>query len=479
MKKVVGLEIRKNGWTAVEFKATKRKAPEVLSCVGGRWNSSDDPVSRGMLLTKVFTERKMSRKNIILSLPLELGYWKRLTLPALPSSSLETAVRTGLEVEAPWPGEELVLGFREWKIADNKIEVESFICPKRVLTEQQLILEAAGLSGRYFSPRVYGVVNCFLLRNRDLPAFQGSLVLLEFTSTETEISVFDKQGIILLRSFPNPITTEGGCDQELLAEELKLTRFMLRKLQGAYPKRCYILGYASGLDQESLSLIARDLGFTENQTSFSPKHQLFSGLSSVNKDLPGVFSTAGLALEGLGLVPPGLTLSPPPSEKKQAKARVIVWSLLVVGFLSTLGGLIFRHNLLQKEEALLKNWLMTNQKEVAELRRLLTEQQIMEEKLIYYSDLRKSQLIIPNFFAEWERVIPPQTAITALSLDGKQVNRLSGYTPSFSLLYQKVLNSPYLKALQVREGITSSPDGMEVFQLSGRLGDRNETTKED
>jgi len=469
MKKAVGLDIRKDGWTAVELKLTGKK-PEIVAVTGGEWDTTD-PVSRGKLLNRAFAGYGISKRNIVPSLPSEAGHWERRTFPPLPLSSLQAAVRTDLEAQVPWPEKKFVFSFREWKTEGEKIEVESFACPKQVVDDRFLMLKTASLKSSYFLPRVYGIVNYFLFYHRDFSSFPAFFI--ELTPLATEIFLLGRQGIIHLRSFPNPLNSEGVYDLKALAGELKLTRFLLRKiLPEEYPKRCYLLGLA-GLQKDSLALIAGHLGIAEEQVGIFPQPESFSRRHDMDYDYPGFFSAAGLALEGLGLVRSGLSLSPSPSGKTVGKSIFWASGLLVAGLLFALGGVILRHDRLRKEEAFLHDRLQENQEETAEIRQLLNEQQALEEKLAYYSGLQKKQLVILDFLAEWERVVPMHTIITALVLDGKQVSRLSGYTPSFTVLYQAILNSPYLKNLEVKEGITVNQEGMEVFHLSGPLGGEN------
>ncbi len=94
----------------------------------------------------------------------------------------------------------------------------------------------------------------------------------------------------------------------------------------------------------------------------------------------------------------------------------------------------------------------------------------MRKKMDLYSGLEKEGQFFFTFLAEWERVVPPGTIITTLTLEKGRVSRLSGQTPSFSLFYEALLASPFFKDLQVMEGITTNPEGLEVFHLSVPAG---------
>lgn len=472
MKKAVGLDIRKDGWTAVELKLTGKR-PEITAVTGGEWDPAADPVSRGKLLDRAFGGYGISKRRVIPSLPSTAVHWGRREFPALPPSSLQAAVRTDLETEVPWPEEKWVFSFREWKTGGPKVEVEAFAYPKQVVDDQLLMVKTASLKSPYFLPRVYGIINSFLFYHRDSPVVPEKTFFIEITPSATEIFLLGRQGIIHLRSFPNPLTSEGGYDLEALAEELKLTRFLLRKtLPGEYPKDCYLLGFGE-LPEDSLALIAGPLGIAKEQVRPFPLPEIFARQRKVDYDYPGFLSAAGLALEGLGLVRSGLALFPSPAGTGTGKSILWASGLLAAGLLLALGGVILRYDLLRKEEAFLQNWLQENQEKIGEIQQLLDEQLKLQEKLAYYSGLQRNQLVILDFLAEWERVAPPETIITNLVLEGNRVNRLSGHTPSFTVLYQAIHNSPYFKNLQVSEGITVYQEGMEFFTLSGPLdGDR-------
>lgn len=100
MKKAVGLDIRKDSWTAVELKLTGKR-PEITAVTGGEWDPAADPVSRGKLLDRAFGGYGISKRRVIPSLPSTAVYWGRREFPALPPSSLQAAVRTDLETEVP------------------------------------------------------------------------------------------------------------------------------------------------------------------------------------------------------------------------------------------------------------------------------------------------------------------------------------------------------------------------------------------
>src|SRR5690554_7881978 len=133
----------------------------------------------------------ISKRNIVPSLPSEAGHWERRTFPPLPLSSLQAAVRTDLEAQVPWPEKKFVFSFREWKTEGEKIEVESFACPKQVVDDRFLMLKTASLKSSYFLPRVYGIVNYFLFYHRDFSSFPAFFI--ELTPLATEIFLLDRK----------------------------------------------------------------------------------------------------------------------------------------------------------------------------------------------------------------------------------------------------------------------------------------------
>lgn len=469
MKKAVGLDIRKDGWTAVELKLSGNQ-PEIIAVRGGEWDTATDPVSRGKLLDKAFSSYGINKRKVVSSLPSETIHWQRRTFPALDRSSLQAAVRTDLEGEVPWPETEWGFSFREWKTGGQKVEVEAFAFPQHAVDEQLLMLKTAAFKRSYFLPRICGIINYFYFYRRFFPLAHDKTLFIETTPAATEIFLLGQQGVLHLRTFPNPLNAEGRYDLQALAGELKITRFHLRKAAPEDPpKSCYLLGF-TGLGKDALALIAEPLGIAAEEVRIFPQQETLFRRQDIDYSYPGFFSATGLALEGLGLVRSDLSFLHSRTERTTDKRALWTFGLLTAGLLFALGGVILRHDLRRKEEAFLHSWLQETQEETAEIRNLLDEQIALEEKLTYYSALQKNQLVILDFLAEWERVAPPNTKITALVLDGQQVTRLSGTTPSFTVLYQAILDSPYLKNLQVREGITLDQEGLEVFHLSGLLG---------
>ena len=121
MKKAVGLDIRKDGWTAVELKLTGKR-PEITAVTGGEWDPAADPVSRGKLLDRAWRVWNHKRR-VIPSLPtLYTGRHSRPTL------FLQAAVRTDLETEVSGRKRN---GFflPEWKTGGPKVEAKPLPTP--------------------------------------------------------------------------------------------------------------------------------------------------------------------------------------------------------------------------------------------------------------------------------------------------------------------------------------------------------------
>lgn len=474
-KKAVGLDLRADGWTVLEVVRRGRTGLddlEVVNLARGKWEPKATPEARGEMLKAAFRQQKISRHGLVVSLPSGPGQWERPTLPGLSPPLVKTAFLADLAAKLSRPPEELALACKIRPGEGNASEVEAFVYPQQAVAGYRQILHHAGL--RWFSllPRPYGIANYLLAFSGHLRRDGEQVFVVEISPLETEVFLLGREGIIHHRSFPSPVTLDGAYNLEALAEELKLTRFHLRKHRGAVnPVFVYLSSpFAEPENETVLNTVAAGLGLDPDRAAFFSSLRPPAGLSAGEWEQPGVLAAAGMVLERLGETGSGMRLSLPDEKEPPGKREFFSWALLLLAFLLGVGGLFFRFDTLRKERVFLREWLQRQEPELAGVRRLLAKEERLRKKMDLYSGLEKEGQFFFTFLAEWERVVPPGTIITTLTLEKGRVSRLSGQTPSFSLFYEALLASPFFKDLQVMEGITTNPEGLEVFHLSVPAG---------
>src|SRR5690606_29691996 len=93
-KKAVGLDLRADGWTALEVVRRGRTGLddlEVVNLARGKWEPKAAPEARGEMLKAAFRQQKISRHGLVVSLPSGPGQWERPTLPGLSPPLVKTA----------------------------------------------------------------------------------------------------------------------------------------------------------------------------------------------------------------------------------------------------------------------------------------------------------------------------------------------------------------------------------------------------
>lgn len=452
-KRVTAIDLREDGFSIVEM-VGGRKGPYLKTFVGETWESSH-PGERSRQLTKVFARQRIGRKRIVAALPLSLGRWFRLRLPALSGDALEKAVALSLQEQSQWSATEAIFGFQARKMGEQ-MQIDAFVFPEPAVQSRFDLLKNAGLNLRYFVPRPFGVINYLLFYPVRMPENEVAACL-DFSTQETEITFFDREGLILPRSFPNPLKAENQYDTSALAGELRLVQLKLRH-DGKLLTRCYLSGWMSGLNLEELTpAVTAHLGVEDGATGYLPPAGLLSVIGREGSKTPGALTTIGLALEGLGYTP-ALRLYPDDAEARRKRMRLSrVAAGLSVLFL--LGGFYFQYSARQRNKMI-----------ISEKARLA---QSVEARLTRYENLWSNRVPSLRFFTEWEKIAPEGTVITALVIEGNEVKEVSGYTPSFSTLYQRLLSSPSLRNLRIRGGIRKHREGLEAFRLSGPMGEGN------
>lgn len=466
-KSWVGLDLRKDGWCLVEV-CKGAGAQVIKEYQYGTWPSENageqKKIIRDLVISKVRNE-----KRVTISLPLEVGYWRHLSLPALPSSMLREAILNSLDHDVT--GDQQVIGYKECPSSAQGKEIEAFIYDQTMLQEKVTFLLEVGLKDVYFSPRSCGIINCLNRLERlaaksttygakNLISSQsgGDYAYIEVSDAETEIGIFNENRIVFLRSFPNPLKPEKEYNLKALSGELKIVQLLIRREYKGTLLRCYLLGSATGLDYKDLiKTVADGFGLEERQVGYPPLYGFMQGLGAKGISITGALAATGLALEGMGSATGfGIRIKP---DETAVKRRQTLYSglVLALGLLFILGGVFFQMGLERKKA-----------KTEAALQK---EKTSLTAKTTFYSSLQQKRLMTLWFLKEWTSIAPEGTVLTGLVIEGTEVKEVSGYTPVFGELYQRLLASPFLQGLEVRGGITAGLHNSEVFYLAGPLGE--------
>ncbi|HHU51811.1 MAG TPA: hypothetical protein GXZ36_08340 [Firmicutes bacterium] len=467
-KSWIGLDLRRDGWCMVEV-CKGAGTPVIKEYQYGAWPSTDAGEQQ-RIIGDLVTGRVRDGKRVTVSLPLEAGDWRHLSLPALPGSMLREAILNSLEETGR---DQPFLGFKECASSRQGKEIEAFLYDRSILQERVGLLSAAGLKDVYFSPRSCGIINCLNRLERyavqsgafggghSLPSHsRGNYAYIEVSDTETEIGIFNKDRIVFLRSLPNPLKPEQEYNLDALGGELKIVQLLLRRENEDALLRCYLLGSATGLDYPDLRrTVAACFGLEERQVGYPPLYGFLQGLGEKGISTTGAVAATGLALEGMGAAT-GYGIRFNPDESIVQRRRFLYSGLIAaVGLCFIVGGVLFQMGLAAKKAKVEAVWQQ--------------EKTSLLVKANFYADLQKKRLAPLWFLREWTSIAPEGTVLNSLVIDGSEVKEVSGYTPVFGELYQRLLASPFLKGLKVRGGITTGTHNSEAFYLAGPLGEVN------
>ena len=376
--------------------------------------------------------------GLVVSLPAGLGQWERLVLPGLSAELIKKALLTNLEAKlSATGGDGPCLQSAAGRSGASEVE---HVYPQQAAASYRRILHPCRPAPVLSSSPAVRDRQLLLACSEHLRREGQQVFVVEISSSETGVFLLGREGIIHHRSFPSPLTPDGAYNLEALAEELKLTRFLLRKKRragerakgtqapqaadaGAGRTANPVFAYLSSPFPETESetvrkTVAESLGLDPDRVAFFPSLRPLAGLSAGEWEQPGVLAAAGLALERLGKTGSGMRLSLPGEKEPPGRREFLSWNLLLLAFFLGAGGIFFHFDTLRKERVFLQEWLQRQEPELIGIRRLLAREERLREKIDRYSALEKERQFFFIFLAEWERVVPPGPIITSLTLEG-------------------------------------------------------------
>jgi len=471
MGKNLGLAVTAEGWALAVI--SWGKTGRLTQLLSGEW-SPEEPVStKAAILKQVFERYRLAKEKVVVSVPMKAGYWKELRLPALPPREMVMLIKntffSGLQ-EVPT---EFCWQYKKYQAEGKEQRVVCFALPDQVGNEIKALMDQAALNPLYFSPDLYSLskgLNVIAPRGYH-PAEITLLVIIR--AHDVEVALVKDGDLVYYRSFPL-LLTDGVIERGAVEEDLRLTKFMMRKENRYLANTCYFWDQTGQCDEEEWqTLIASAFGLELNRV------QPFSALG-----LPADFRVGkreailrrlmavGLAMEEK-TKEPGLRLvigNNRPSRGGRQKALC----LLVFGLLMVLIGAGFNAWLNYREKQTLIGQLVRYEEKVEAIKDLIAlEEQCSEQVGFYWQDWKKTRQML-EFLNVWSETVPEGTILTAVVLDREQITQLSGRCLSFSQLYATLLNSPDFRQLQLKGEITVNRDGYEGFTLVGRWNEENE-----
>lgn len=438
-KEMVGLYLKEDGWSLAQL---SEDAKTVLHFHEREWRFAE-PEERATELRSYWQEHQLP-KQVTVAFQDPEALWSLLELPPLQEKELSLAVKSSLEDMLPVNGENLwvysIVGQNE-----DKLKVLAGAVRAALVNAWVNILEEAGLTPEGF------VLNSQALA---AAAIQGqeptAFVLVE--DAWTTIGVAQQNMPIFFRTFATPQNVE-----ELVAkirQESLVTRHAWQRQEGENPQKIKII---TGNQQLRKGDFEGIWGFSGEEIEVS---------YGFGPNTPSLLVAKGAAI--LGSVNTGLLVKPRlPLAERRGKIQVFLTLVASVLLLGAGFWLFIKAKETRRQYQVA--WMQENVGLCRELERLETQTAKLHEEIEEYRKYRGQRKYYLEFLSRWQKIVPENTVLTTLTLDGARVVNLSGQTPAFAEFFSALNRSGIFKEIKIKGSIIHNPNGYDEFTLSGEL----------
>lgn len=471
MSKNLGLALTAEGWAIAEI--IRGKTGRLTQLLSGEWSPEDPVATKAAILKQVFQRYQWAKGKVVVSVPMKAGYWKELHIPALAPRATELLIRNTFFSSIPQPPDAFLWQYKKYKSSGQQRRVACFALPAQVGSEIKSLLDQAAINPFCFLPDLYS-----LNKGLNVVARRGyhpeETVLLVIGHPEAlETALVKGEDLVYYRCFPL-LLDNGRIDRGALEEDLRLTKYMVRKESRYLPSLCCFWDQTGQCTEEEWKAILSS-AFTLEPNRIQPFSALGFPASFDAGKAEAVLRrvmAVGLALEA-GASEPGLRLVIGNSWRS-TQERKWALSVLIFGLVIALSGVSLNAWLNYRErESLIRSLAEKEAKVEAITNWISLEEQVKEEIAFYRQAWDKTRQML-EFFIVWSETVPEGTILTSVLLENEQITQLSGRCLSFSQLYTALLASPDFRQLELKGEITVNRDGYECFTLAGRWNEENE-----
>ena len=471
MIKTIGLALQDKDWAIVEISG--KREFKITSHVCGEWAPETADSAKAEILKKAFLSHQLSNKNVVVSVPMKEGYWKQMRLPALTERDVNRLIKNAFFQGLPGTPDSFCWGFKKSNFGSKQLLISGFALPKQLMREQADLIQKAELNVAYYLPdRAHLSTGLAFVAGEDFST-GGATMFLIVNSLDVEICLFQANDIEYYRHFPL-LLNEGKVEQEALSDELRLTKFMIRKEIRSLPDCCYLLDQADHWPrEEGIEIIAA--AFDLEQANIKIPSEIGLPLSFCQKkEIVSLSSliAVGLTLEARTNERASIRLTT--GKRRKGIKDQITFLLAALGLLMILAGVTLNLRLEHKEKQTLLGEIAKHEKKIGEIKKLISLEEELTKQALFFQQEWEMNRKMQKFFAVWEEVVPNGTILTSVIFDHNEIRQITGRCLSFSELYQALLTSSFFKQLQAKGEITISRDGYEVFTLSGKWNEHYE-----
>lgn len=409
---------------------------------------------------------KVKPTSVLAVLPRHQVILRNLNIPSCDLQEIAQMVALQLPGLVPYSAQDAVWSFQVLKSDPvGGSEVLVAMAPHSVLKQLRQILEPAGLSLEEVNLSSLVMIPWLEAISKGKPdTEEGVTVLVDLDSSSVEIDLIEKGTLLFSRAAPfSDEKIPGG-----LVEEIDRTLTAAVREIGDRPTRRVILtGVPKLMAPVAQQLRSKFDAPVETVESFKPLTQ---------GPVPEAVGLASFsALFGMGMKPAG-TMSLLPMEIRAERTRAAQrrrWTftcLLLVGAILT-GIAAVGWPLLGKrmELAALQNWMAQMEPEVSKL-------EMMRQQLIAVRQSRQLQAGALELLKELHAIVPGQTALNLLTLEGNGELVLKGQADSMAHVLRLVTTlegSALFQNVQIRYANKRRFQGREIadFEIQCRLGE--------
>jgi len=461
------------GIDLLESAVIQKEAASLSSMREGEENDYDPALVER--LSSFLVEKKISQEETVLCIPRNIIMFKFVDLPSPDEASLPDILKYELERVIPMDPAEVYYDFRVTASEENNFRVLLAAVPRKVVDYYLGLLRSVGLAPTVLDISTFGSFNTGYFSDYDL---SRPTAILDVSATDFEVMLVEDNALRFSRSMKISVPgwrkcffggtdflSDNGQRMEALSDEILhgLEQSIRVAGEAGYegpPERVLISG--GGQSDQILSNYMQqkskmETGLLVPSSSSIRTQDNLNGANCLN-------AAVGLGLGELKKSPVKINLLPPALRAKRKKNQIIV-SFILLGLVvsSALG---IAASMIVKDRLRLsgiEGQLNGIKKQVARVEAMELKREEIRARLVELKGLRENDVIPLDILKELTRILPLNTWLSSLNIQGNMI-KFSGRSTSASSLIPLLDRSPLFKGVRF-EGSVENRGGIEKFKI--------------
>ena len=468
-KIATGLEIGDRWLTLVQMEGDRKDKKISRVVIKKVTSGADGAVSRE--IKELFWELKIRKATLITSIPRHLATIRFLKLPSTKESELEQMVAFQVERQIPYSKEEII---SDYQIVDTDPQgyskVMLVIAHRDVVNRHLKILGDAGLEPQRLMLSSQAILSAYLAtRSAQAKEETSPIALIDCSGQAIEINIIHRGRLIFTRGISlREIASFKEEWQAKVIEEVRRSFSAFQKEEKDLKVAKAILTGARAKVEDLVGTLREELSMPIEAINFIEELPVVKGLSPPSESDTKEVSLAtaiGLALESPGaeidLLPRQIRRRRELASRRKDLIKVCALGLAILA----VGSGAFLKKIYDRERQLewLKAEVRRTDPKAREIEAMMRKARVIKDQL----DVKGSSIDVLN---ELYRLIPPETSLTILIFDEKEMVTLRGTSYSMSDVFKLVgilEASPYFQNVEVKYASKRKIRGKELtdFQI--------------